>query len=225
VPNALHYAAREWDADAGVYYIRAPAGTTHSCSASPGQDPIGYTCDWWGMPVSNFTDMRAELARKCTWHFHCPGEEDLVPPECKRVSPPGGECKLFTPDERDWAEVGVRIRRMRSTPQECAGAKAIMLNYYAAGSKSGGINFWNGNRLRYNSDGSFMLNPDGSYATIVGHPVENGVAYNRRVFFQSQRAVAHEPLHLFYDEHPELTRGVSNIESFIGQRDRRCGGD
>jgi hypothetical protein len=177
------------------------------------------------MPVTDYRDLLTEYASMCTWRWHCPGDPDLtIPEDCKRASP-RGECKMFTPNERDWREVGVRIRRMRSTPEECAGAKAIMLGYYAAGPKSGGINFWRGHRLRFNSDSSYRMNSPGVFSTIVGHPLDYGVAYERDVFMTSQRAVAHEPLHVYIDAHPDLSRLYGDsMEAHIGHMDRQCGG-
>jgi hypothetical protein len=69
------------------------------------------------------------------------------------------------------------------------------------------------------------MNAPGVFSTIVGHPVAYGVAYERDVFMTSERAVAHEPLHVYIDANPVLRRLYGDsMETHIGHMDRVCGG-
>jgi hypothetical protein len=100
---------------------------------------------------------------------------------------------LFEPSARDWPRIGERIRAMRESPTECAGAKAIMQNLYDQGRKAGGIRFW--------------------------------TAFQREIFFSSRSVLGHEPLHMYYHEHPEVFNFDYEAEhAHIYAMQRTCGG-
>jgi len=200
--------------DCGI--IIGVGGYYYSYPNSPG-DPHGW-CDFYGL-------IGDQVAQIHSWFWSNLADGSvMIPRQCKRVSPPGGECKMYDPNERDWRELGLSIRRMRSTPEECAGAKEIMEKYYADGPNGGWIHFWDWYRLVPRGR-SYELLDDGRFKAYLGHTVNRGVAYQRRPYFPSQRVLAHEPLHVYIDKHRDLTQlYADSMETHILHMERQCGG-
>jgi len=75
-------------------------------------EPYGpWRCDFWGMPVTDYRDLRTVYASICTWRWHCPGDQADDPFNLRPANA----------TERAWIESA--ISRIRDRPAICARMK------------------------------------------------------------------------------------------------------
>jgi len=160
-----------------------------------------WECDYWGMPISEFGDLRTLFGSQCTALGLCLGP-------CMKV---GTGCQTRDPDEAEWAMIGTRIRQVVNSDPVCQGTRDILENWYKGGPSSGHFLIWNGDWLQPLPDGRPGINrgvplADGmalSHDYLVGNP-----SHRPRPIVPDRYLVVHEALHVYANTNLVPSQGL-----------------
>ena len=100
-----------------------------------------------------------------------------------------------------------------------------MLELYSGGQKSDAIMFWDNYDLMRDSEGNLIRLPDGRWQFEAGFNGGTFLGFQASEFFRSRALVGHEPLHVYYHQHPEVFNYDYNREhAHIYRMGPICGG-
>ena len=152
-----------------------------------------WQCDYWGMPVQDYRDLRTEYARICTWSWHCPGEQD---PWAEHSSCRLAHCELRPPSPPERKMVVDRLNTLRTEDDFCRRVSAA------------GLDMANRQLGIFDNNASYLERRNGRlrrryvwgnapYHIRLGGPVM--YLYRGRMAWDSGEPIVHEAIHGLFD--------------------------